>query len=95
MEKNTFKFNSNSSIVLIGMMGVGKTSIGKLLSNETLLPFYDSDNEIESELDLSINDIFKKYGEKYFRDKEIEIFEQLAYFFTCAFAKFLKIHLYP
>ena len=77
MEKNTFKFNSNSSIVLIGMMGVGKTSIGKLLSNETLLPFYDSDNEIESELDLSINDIFEKYGEKYFRDKEIEIFELL------------------
>jgi shikimate kinase len=77
MEKNTFKFTSNSSIVLIGMMGVGKTSIGKLLSNETLLPFYDSDNEIESELDLSINDIFEKYGEKYFRDKEIEIFELL------------------
>ena len=48
MKKNTFKFNNNRSIVLIGMMGVGKTSIGKLLSNETLLPFYDSDNEIES-----------------------------------------------
>ena len=77
MEKNTFKFYSNSSIVLIGMMGVGKTSIGKLLSNETLLPFYDSDNEIESELDLSINEIFEKYGEKYFRNKEIEIFELL------------------
>ena len=56
------------------MMGVGKTSIGKLLSNETLLPFYDSDNEIESALDLSIKDIFEKYGENYFRNKEVEIF---------------------
>ena len=77
MKKNTFKFNNNRSIVLIGMMGVGKTSIGKLLSNETLLPFYDSDNEIESALDLSIKDIFEKYGENYFRNKEVEIFESL------------------
>ena len=58
-------------------MGVGKTSIGKLLSSETFLPFYDSDNEIESLLDLSIKDIFEKYGENYFRDKEVEIFESL------------------
>ena len=46
MEKNTFKYQDNRSIVLVGMMGVGKTSIGKLLSSETILPFYDSDNKI-------------------------------------------------
>jgi shikimate kinase len=77
MEKNTFKYQDNRSIVLVGMMGVGKTSIGKLLSSETILPFYDSDNEVELLLDLSISDIFKKYGENYFREKEGEIFESL------------------
>ena len=69
MEKNTFKYQDNRSIVLVGMMGVGKTSIGKLLSSEIILPFYDSDNEVELLLDLSISDIFKKYGENYFREK--------------------------
>ena len=77
MENNIFKYQDNRSIVLVGMMGVGKTSIGKLLSSETILPFYDSDNEVELLLDLSISDIFKKYGENYFREKEGEIFESL------------------
>ena len=77
MEKNTFKYQDNRSIVLVGMMGVGKTSIGKLLSSETILPFYDSDSEVELLLDLSISDIVKKYGENYFREKEGEIFESL------------------
>ena len=77
MENNIFKYQDNRSIVLVGMMGVGKTSIGKLLSSEIILPFYDSDNEVELLLDLSISDIFKKYGENYFREKESEIFESL------------------
>ena len=77
MEKNIFKYQDNRSIVLVGMMGVGKTSIGKLLSSEIILPFYDSDNEVELLLDLSISDIFKKHGENYFREKESEIFESL------------------
>ena len=77
MRKNINKYGSKPSIVLIGMMGVGKTSIGKLLSKRTALPFYDSDNEIEKELGLRIDEIFKKYGEKYFRNKELETFEVL------------------
>ena len=52
MRKNINKYDNKPSIVLIGMMGVGKTSIGKLLSKRTALPFYDSDNEIEKELGL-------------------------------------------
>ena len=77
MKKNTLKYNNQSSIILIGMMGVGKTSIGRLLSEEISLPFYDTDNEIEKELELSINDIFEKHGEDYFREKEMAIFKSL------------------
>lgn len=77
MKKNTLKYNNQSSIVLIGMMGVGKTSIGRLLSEELSLPFYDTDNEIEKELGLSIGDIFEKHGEDYFREREIVIFKSL------------------
>ena len=64
-------------IVLIGMMGVGKTSVGRLLAEKLLLPFYDSDNEIENKLGLDIKEIFKKNGEGYFRKREVELFETL------------------
>ena len=73
MKKNTFKFNNNRSIGLIGKIGVVKTSIGKLLSNAPLLPFYDSDNELESTLDLSMNDSLETYRKKYFRPKKLKI----------------------
>ena len=64
MEKN---------IVLIGMMGSGKTTIGKLLSKILKLKFFDTDLLIEKKCGLKITKIFDKYGETYFRDKEEEI----------------------
>ena len=66
--KKTFK----SKIVLVGMMGSGKTTIGKLLSKEFSLPFYDSDEEIVKKLGMSIVDIFKGQGEEVFREEEIK-----------------------
>ena len=48
-----------------------------MLSKRAALPFYDSDNEIEKRLGLKVDEIFKKYGEKYFRNKELETFETL------------------
>ena len=52
------------------MMGVGKSTIGKLLSEEIKVEFEDIDLKIESMLSMSINDIFKNKGEKFFREIE-------------------------
>ena len=62
--------NNFNRITLTGMMGSGKTSIGKLLAKKVSLPFYDSDERIESKLNLNISEIFSKYGEKNFVKKK-------------------------
>jgi len=59
-------------VYLIGYMGCGKSAIGKRLSFSTRLPFYDMDTEIEKRLGMTIPEIFEKYGEAYFREKETE-----------------------
>ena len=61
---------SKENIVFLGMMGSGKTSIGLLISKKLNLQFYDIDQIIEKELEMSISDIFEKKGEKFFRDIE-------------------------
>ena len=61
---------SKKNIVLIGMMGSGKSLIGKILSKKLNLEFIDIDNKIEASEDRTISDIFKKNGEKYFRKIE-------------------------
>lgn len=61
---------NNKPIILIGMMGSGKTSIGKRLSKRLNLPFIDSDAELEKSAQMTINEIFHKYGEETFRDGE-------------------------
>ena len=61
---------SKENIVFLGMMGSGKTSIGLLISKKLNLEFHDIDQIIEKELEMSISDIFKKKGEKFFRDLE-------------------------
>ena len=63
----TFK---NKNIILVGMTGVGKTTIGKLLSKEISRKFYDIDHEIEKIANLKIKDFFLIYGEKEFRKLE-------------------------
>lgn len=57
---------------LIGMMGSGKTSLGKSLANDIDCNFIDLDGEIEKAAGIKINNIFDKYGEKYFRKLEME-----------------------
>ena len=61
------------NICLIGLMGSGKSVIGKLLAQELRLRHYDSDKLIEKKLNKSINQIFKDQGESYFRDVEEDI----------------------
>lgn len=65
------------SVVLVGMMGVGKTSVGKRLAAQLHLPFVDADEEIERAAQMSIPEIFEKYGEPYFRDGERRVIARL------------------
>ena len=65
-------------IVLIGMMGSGKTSLGKLVAQELNFNFIDTDLEIEKKLNLSVKEIFEKYGEPLFRKKEFDVFKLLS-----------------
>ena len=58
------------NLVLTGMMGSGKTTIGKSLSQRLKMEFIDIDAIIEKKVGLSISEIFKKKGEKAFRDME-------------------------
>ena len=64
---------SIKNIVFLGMMGSGKTSIARLVSKKLKLDFFDTDECIENELKVSISEIFKKNGEKFFRDLEEKI----------------------
>jgi len=61
------------NVCLIGLMGAGKSIIGKLLAKELRMSYYDSDKLIEKKLKKSINQIFIDHGESYFRNIEEEI----------------------
>lgn len=61
-------------IILVGYMGSGKTTIGKLLSETLGIPFYDLDNLIANEEESSVQNIFSKKGEIYFRKLESKLF---------------------
>ena len=65
--------NSNKNLVLIGMMGSGKSIIGSLLSENLNLEFNDVDKIIEKEAGFKVSEIFKKEGENYFRKLEEKV----------------------
>ena len=65
------------SIVLVGMMGVGKTSIGRRLAQRLHIPFVDADQEIVDAAGLSIPEIFERFGEAHFRDGERRVIARL------------------
>ena len=64
-------------IVMVGLMGAGKTSIGRALARCLRIPFVDSDKEIEKAAGCSVIDIFAMYGEKEFRRVEEKVIERL------------------
>ena len=64
-------------VVLVGLMGVGKSSIGRKLAHLLHMPFVDADDEIESAAQLSIAEIFTQFGEPYFRDGERRVIARL------------------
>jgi shikimate kinase len=65
------------TVVLVGMMGAGKTSVGRRLAQALGVPFKDADAEIEAAAGCTINDIFARYGEATFRDGERKVLARL------------------
>jgi shikimate kinase len=65
------------SLVLVGMMGAGKSTIGRRLAARLRLPFLDADSEIEAAAGMSIPEIFERHGEPHFRDGEARVIARL------------------
>jgi shikimate kinase len=65
------------SIVMVGLMGCGKSAVGRRLAAKLALPFVDADEEIEKAAGQSIEDIFAEHGEAYFRDGERKVIARL------------------
>lgn len=75
---NNIITNSNEKpIVMVGLMGAGKTSIGRALARTLNIPFVDSDKEIENAAGCSVVDIFSIYGEQEFRRVEHSVIKRL------------------
>lgn len=64
-------------IVLVGLMGVGKTTVGRRLAQRLGLPFVDADAEIETAAGMTIAEIFERFGEAHFRDGERRVIARL------------------
>jgi shikimate kinase len=64
-------------LVLVGMMGAGKSTVGRRLAARLRLPFADADTEIEAAAGMSIPEIFEIHGEPYFRDGEVRVIARL------------------
>ncbi len=70
-------FTPDRSIVLVGLMGAGKSTVGRRLAKRLGLPFADSDEEIERAADHKISEIFDRFGEPSFRDGERRVIARL------------------
>lgn len=82
MIKNTYNlatisFIPNRTIVLVGCMGCGKTSIGRRLAKRLGLPFYDSDHELEAAAGCPIKSIYSVYGDQAFVEGEYKVIKRL------------------
>lgn len=67
----------NRTVALVGMMGAGKTSVGRRLAQRLSVPFRDADQEIEAAAGLSVAEIFDRFGESHFRDGERKVIARL------------------
>ena len=72
------EFAEKNNIYLVGFMGAGKTTVGKVLSRKLQKPFFDLDIEIASFCKATIKDIFKKEGEDFFRETETKVLQKIS-----------------
>ncbi len=70
-------WNLKKTVVLIGMMGAGKTAVGKALAQMLCVDFLDSDEEIERAAAMTVAEIFARDGERFFRARETEVIDRL------------------
>jgi shikimate kinase len=75
--RNKKQIKIDKPIVMVGLMGAGKTSVGRALARHLGIPFVDSDKEIEKAAGCSVVDIFSMYGEKEFRRVEEKVIERI------------------
>ncbi|MFU1476603.1 shikimate kinase [Roseovarius sp. C7] len=71
------EWNLKKTVVMVGMMGAGKTAVGRALATRLGVPFLDSDAEIEAAATMSIAEIFERDGEAFFRKRETEVMNRL------------------
>lgn len=79
-------YSHTDVIVLIGFSGVGKTHWGQYIAEQLGKPFYDCDAILVSQEKMSVSEIFRRYGESYFRAKERDVIEQLVARRSCVIA---------
>ena len=77
LETRVSRLLAGRTIVMVGMMGAGKSSIGRRLASRLAMPFADADSEIEQAANASISEIFETHGEAYFRDGERRVIQRL------------------
>ena len=75
--KRPMSYTLKKTIVLVGMMGAGKTAVGRALAQRLGVSFLDSDAEIEVAANRTVPEIFERDGESFFRTKETQIIERL------------------
>ncbi len=75
--KSATDLNVDRPIALVGMMGAGKTTVGRRLALALGLPFHDADAEIEQAAGMSVSELFTRHGEASFRRGEAQIIERL------------------
>lgn len=69
--------NLQKTVVLVGMMGAGKTAVGTAVARKLGVAFVDQDDEIERAANQSVAEIFRDYGEAFFREKETQVLARL------------------
>jgi len=77
MAKSIRERLGHKSIVLVGLMGAGKSTVGKKLATLVELPFFDADHEIEKVSTMTIPELFESYGEAEFRDLERRVIARM------------------
>jgi shikimate kinase len=84
--EDQIKSHITTNISLIGFMGSGKTSTGKILADKLNFLFIDLDNIIELSMNMPISEIFEKHGEEYFRNTETNSIKKIYVNKNCVFA---------
>jgi shikimate kinase len=77
IRRQSRRFRLKKTVAMVGMMGSGKTAVGRAVAIKLGVPFLDSDQEIEAAANLTVPEIFQRDGEVFFRKRETEVIRRL------------------